>query len=374
MITLDVADLVLIAGQVLGTGTEAALGQLDMAAAHAALAAQSADPPLADVLLAQSGPAGAVLADALPSGPAAAAAAARLMHALLRSHPFPGHGEQIAVAAGLQFLALNGWQADLDPPGAVLAVMEGMARGRLSPAAAATWLSPRLSPYPVPLARRTPMPARRSRATRLLSAVSPARRAGHFSPVAGFLPFTDDARETAVAARLEADRLGLDRPGPEQFLLALVTTGQGAAAEALHRLGISPEAVREQLSGQHSPQAPRGADVPHPMQVMPRAVGEAVIHNHDYIGTEHILLALFHVADDAAAQALTRLGARESDVRGVLNTLLPGLGPVRPAHRRGRKPPAHEDEIRRLRLEVARLTDLLREHGIEPGEGSRRSA
>ena len=218
------------------------------------------------------------------------------------------------------------------------------------------------------------MPTRRSRATRLLSAVSPARRAGISSPVAGFLPFTDDARETAVAARLEADRLGLDRPGPEQFLLALVTTGQGAAAEALHRLGISPEAVREQLSGQHSPQAPRGADVPHPMQVMPRAVGEAVFHNHDYIGTEHILLALFHVADDAAAQALTRLGARESDVRGVLNTLLPGLGPVRPAHRRGRKPPAHEDEIRRLRLEVARLTDLLREHGIEPGEGSRRSA
>ncbi len=194
MITLDVADLVLIAGQVLGTGPEAALGQLDIAAAQDALAAaQSSGPPLAGPQPVQAQSAGAQ-----PSGPEAAAVAAQLMHALLRFRPFPSHGEQIAVAAGLQFLALNGWQADLDPPGAALAVIEGMARGRLSPAAAASWLSPRLSPYPVPFARRTPMPTRRSRATRLLSAVSPARRAGIFSPVAGFLPFTDDARETAV--------------------------------------------------------------------------------------------------------------------------------------------------------------------------------
>ncbi len=35
------------------------------------------------------------------------------MHALLRHRPFPRHGEQVAVAAGLQFLSLNGWRADL---------------------------------------------------------------------------------------------------------------------------------------------------------------------------------------------------------------------------------------------------------------------
>jgi hypothetical protein len=357
MITIDVADLVLIAGEVLGTGPEAALGQLDIAAAQDALAA------------AQS-------AATQPSGPEAEAAAAtvRLMHALLRYRPFPGHGEQIAVAAGLQFLALNGWQADLDPPGAALAVIEAMARGQLSPAGAAAWLSPRLSPYPASLARRTPMPTRRSRATRLLAAVSPVRRAGIFTPVTGFLPFTYDTGEAVIAARQEADRAGLDRPGPEQFLLALTATGQGAAAEALQRLGISPEAVREQLTAQHSPQPPRGADAPFPMQVMPRAVGEAIIHNHDYIGTEHILLALFHAADDTAAQALTQLGASESDVRGALAALLPGPGPSRPGHRRGHKPAAREEEIRRLRLEVAQLSALLREHGIEPGEGRRRSA
>ena len=219
MITLDVADLVVIAGQVLGTGPEAALAQLDIAAAQAALA--DAQP----VPTSRPTPASAL------DRAAAAAAAARLMHALLRHRPFPDHGEQVAVAAGLQFLALNGWQADLDPPGAALVVIEGLASGRLSPADAAAWLSPRLSPIPLlrpaaysaPPATEAPTPTLRSRATRLLRlahAVSPVRQAGVNTPVTGFLPFTGDAREVVVAARMEADRLGLGHPGPEQFLLS----------------------------------------------------------------------------------------------------------------------------------------------------------
>lgn len=326
MITIDVADLVVIAGQVLGAGPEAALGQLDIAAAQAALAAarsvqaHSAGPESA-------GPESAGPESAGPesAGPAAAAAA-RLMHALLHYRPFPDHGEQVAVAAGVQFLA---------PPGDALAVIEGMARGRLSPADAAAWLLPRLSPYPASFAQRTPMPRRRARASRLLSGVSPVRRAGVFTPVTGFLPFTDDALDAVTQAQRQAGRAGLDRPGPAQFLLALTATGHGAAAEAWQRLAISLAAVREQLAGQ---QSPRGVGAPHTMRVMPRALAEAVIHGHDYIGTEHILLALFHVADDTAAQALARLGAAESEIRSSAATALrPGAGQGRPGHRRGRK-------------------------------------
>ena len=252
MITLDVADLVVIAGQVLGTGPEAALAQLDIAAAQAALATVRSDP---------SPPRHAA---------AAAAAAARLMHALLRHRPFPDYGEQVAVAAGLQFLALNGWQADLDPPATALVVIEGLASGRLSPADAAAWLSPRLSPrsassappaYPAPPATEAPTPTLRSRATRLLRlahAVSPVRQAGINTPATGFLPFTGDAREVVVAARMDADRLGLGHPGPEQFLLSLVATAQGPAAEALRRLGISPESVREQVTQARRPASVAG--------------------------------------------------------------------------------------------------------------------
>jgi hypothetical protein len=287
------------------------------------------------------------------------------------------------VAVGLQFLALNGWQADLDPPGAALTIIEGMARERLGAADAAAWLSPRLSPYPapqasylVPAARKAPMTTLRSRATRLFAVATPLRRAGVFSPVTGFLPFTDDARGAVIAAQQEAGRLGLDRPGSEQFLLGLIATGQGSAAEAPKRLGISPEAVREEVTqhAQDPPQVLRDPDTPHPMRVMPRAVGEAVIHGHDYIGSEHILLALFYAEDHTAAQALATLGAGEREVRAAVAALLPMIGPARAGHRRGRKPPAREDEIRRLRLEIARLSDLLREHRIEPGGGDRRSA
>ena len=142
------------------------------------------------------------------------------------------------------------------------------------------------------------------------------------------------------------------------------------AARALKRLGISTEAVRQrvsQITGQSQPPYPSGPDTPLAMRVMPRAVGEAVAHGHDYIGTEHILLALFRAGDDAAAQALASLGAGEREVRDAITELLGEPGPIRHAPRRARKPVPRDDEIRRLRREVARLGDLLREHGIEPG-------
>jgi hypothetical protein len=127
MIILDVVDLVVIAGQTLGIGTEAALNLVDLPAARAALTEADCR--------------GAVIADQA----IAADAGITLMHALLRHRPFPMHGDRIAVAAGLQFLSLNGWRAELDPPATAAVVVEALACGQLSPAAAAAWLSPRLT-------------------------------------------------------------------------------------------------------------------------------------------------------------------------------------------------------------------------------------
>ena len=112
-----------------------------------------------------------------------------------------------------------------------------------------------------------------------------------------------------VQARAEADRLGLDRPGSEQLLLALAGTGRGVAAQALRRLRPQPRAPcvsksRESRQRQRRSRPP--ADTPLARQVMPRAVGEAVAQGHDYIGTEHILLGMFHAGDDTAARALDR--------------------------------------------------------------------
>jgi Clp amino terminal domain, pathogenicity island component len=364
MIAIDVADLVVIAGQVLGIGPGAALEQVDLAAARAALAV--AKPPETELTEAE-------LADAGPAEPARGAVL--LIGALLRHRPFPGQNERIAVAAALQFLALNGWRADLDPPEATVVVIEGLAASQVTPADAAAWLSARLSPYSAPPAKEAPM--RTLRVSRRLRALNPKRQAGVFTRVTGMLPFTDDAREVVVLARAEADRLGLEHPGPEQFLLALVSTDQGVAARALKRLGISPQAVREQVAqvtGQRPPQVPPEGELPLAMRLMPRAVGEAVAHGDDYIGTEHILPALFHASDDRPAQALASLGAGEREVRGAIIAVLGEQGPGGAVPHRVRKLVPRDDEIRRLRAEVARLCDLLREHGIEPGDGGRQSA
>ncbi len=359
MITVDLADLVVIAGQVLGLSPDTTLDLVDLPAARTALAqARAPEPELIEAEPAES-----------------ARAAVLLIGALLRHRPFPGQNERVAVAAALQFLALNGWRADLDPPEATLAVIEGLAARRVTPADAAAWLSARLIPYSAPPAKEAPM--RTLRVTRRLRALNPKRQAGVFTRVTGMLPFTDDAGQVVVLARAEADRLGLGAPGPEQFLLALVSADQGVAARALKRLGIGPQAVRDQvarITGQRPPPVPPEGELPLPMRLMPRAVGEAVAHGHDYIGTEHILPALFHASDDRPAQALASLGAGEREVRGAITAVLGEHGPAGAAPHRVRKLEPRDDEIRRLRAEVARLTDLLREHGIEPGDGGRRTA
>jgi prophage maintenance system killer protein len=159
---LDAADLVVIAGRTLGISTDAALARMDIAAAQDALdeARPSGQEPGTD----------------FPDRAAAAAGGVGLVRALLRHRPFPEHGQQVAVAAGLQFLSLNGWRADLNPAPTAAVVVEALASGRLSSDDAAAWLSPRLSPVrrarpaPIPAVRRPGrVPVRRAVAAALLA-------------------------------------------------------------------------------------------------------------------------------------------------------------------------------------------------------------
>jgi prophage maintenance system killer protein len=228
MIGLDVADLIVIASEVLGCDTETALAQADIAAAEEALA--------------QAG-----LAGASPLRSDAAEAAIALMDALLRHPPFPAHREEVAVAAGLQFLALNGWQANLDVPGAVVVVIDRLASAQLTPAQAASWLAARLSPesglHAGPGHRRIMLPRgsplaqiaravgrRHRRGTRpspLIIHIGPGDGPGGvITPVTGPMAFTGHARKALVLARQESSRLGRPR-GPEHILLGLVNVGDG---------------------------------------------------------------------------------------------------------------------------------------------------
>ena len=122
--------------------------------------------------------------------------------------------------------------------------------------------------------------------------------------------------------------LNHDYVGTEHILLALVHEGEGVAARALESLGISLEAVRQQVEeiigqGQqarsgHIPFTPRVK------KVLELSLREATQLGHDYVGTEHILLGLIREGQGVAAQVLVNLGADLNRVRQQVIQLLHG--------------------------------------------------
>jgi prophage maintenance system killer protein len=393
---LDVADLVVIASQTLGLDVPAALGRLDIAAAQTALAE-----------------AGRAAGTSGADGDDPAAAAAALLRALIVHHPFRDGNQQVAFVAMVQFLAVNGWRADLDPPEAVQAVVAGLAAGTLAAADAAAWLSPRLFPLPrrKPRTREMPMP-------RLLH--------GRRRPP-GFQHFTDRARRVVVLAQEDARTLKHNYVGTEHILLGLIHEGEGVAAAALESLGISRASVRQQVEeiigqGQQAPSG-RLTFTPRAKKVLELSMREALQVGHNHVGTEHILLGLIREGEGVAAQVLVRLGADLNRVRQQVILLItgrqnrpgpPGLGYYdekiaaagqqkdaaldarefdRAAGLRGEEKRLQDEraarlaqwsagvdvaalaeEIDRLHQELARLRDLLLRNGIQPGEGHQRTA
>ena len=145
-----------------------------------------------------------------------------------------------------------------------------------------------------------------------------------------FERFTDRARRVVVLAQEEARMLNHNYIGTEHLLLGLVHEGEGVAARALESLGVSLEAVRQQVEeiigqGQqaasaHIPFTPRAK------KVVELAGREASDLGHNYIGTEHLLLGLIREGEGVAAQVLVRLGADLAGVREQVVQLLGGAG------------------------------------------------
>ena len=143
-----------------------------------------------------------------------------------------------------------------------------------------------------------------------------------------FERFTDRARRVVVLAQEEARLLNHSYIGTEHILLGLIHEGEGVAAKALESLGISLEAVRnqvEEIIGQggsspsgHIPFTPRAK------KVLELSLREALQLGHNYIGTEHILLGLIREGEGVAAQVLVKLGADLSRVRQQVIQLLSG--------------------------------------------------
>jgi hypothetical protein len=356
MIPMDLAGLVLVAGRTLGLHEEAALALADLDAAD-------------DIL---------TTVEERGGGPLRQAAV--LLVGLVRRRVFGPRSAEVAVMAAVQLLALNGHEVDdLGSPAALREIFAGVSAGRIGDDEVAEWLQERVRSAAAP-----------SQAARLLS----WRRGEPGTPmdpgqaddwVEGemFERFTVRARTVVENAQEEARRLDHNYIGTEHVLLGLLTEPEGIGAKALVALGLSPDAVRadvERIVGRgkgtpsgHIPFTPRAK------KVLELSLREALKLHHNYIGTEHILLGLVREGDGVAAKILVESGANLPEVRQeVLRLLAAGVG-----DRAGAEPPKDRlisdietlyDEIDRLAREVDRLGDLLREHGIEPDEGTSRTA
>ena len=426
MIALEVADLVLIASRTLGLDTSQVLDLVDVAAAENALAAarpgsESADPALR---------------------------AAALLHALARQRPLRRGNQQVALAAMLQFLAINGWDMNPDPPGPVAAMVAGLAAGTAGPRDAAALLASRLRPSDqhdrhghddhvkeAPMRPRPALPL----AERIKFALREPRRTRVYPR-----GFTDRHKHAVDLSLEEARQLGHDHLGTEHLLLGLLGAGDGVAVQVLASIGIPLDEVRSRIEGiithgpgtiTHGPGTRAGRIQPTPQarRVLGLTMREALALGHNDVGTGHLLLALLREGHGIAAQVLTALGADHARVRERVLGLMAGVdeqaGPqtrlVRvaiPADladaveqlaqvQRQRKAALdaedreaaaalrdREDQLRadKLRLEqqwaagvdvqavvtenqrvhseLDRMRGLLREHGIEPDDGTAQSA
>lgn len=124
---------------------------------------------------------------------------------------------------------------------------------------------------------------------------------------------TARTRRVLVLAQDEARQLNHAYIGTEHLLLGLVAEGEGVAACALQRLGITADAVRRGVESTVSPGKTEPAGlIPFTVrakQVIEFSLREAHEFDHEYVGTEHLLLGLLREGSGVAGQVLARLGA-----------------------------------------------------------------
>jgi ATP-dependent Clp protease ATP-binding subunit ClpA len=148
-----------------------------------------------------------------------------------------------------------------------------------------------------------------------------------------FNRFAKEARRSVEAALQEARMLGHDSLGDEDLLLGILRADEGIAAEALSSLGVTLEDARSESEAMFSgalasigislegirreagdafdmrvPEKRRIPFVPGAKKVLERAVRTSVRLGVNYLGTEHILLAILENEDGTAVRILAHLG------------------------------------------------------------------
>lgn len=137
--------------------------------------------------------------------------------------------------------------------------------------------------------------------------------------------FTDDAQRVLSFAQEAALELGHDYVGTEHILVGLTKVKNGVAAKALNDLGVTTEDVLEDVVEQVG----RGNKEPNSVYMTPRvkhvlelAIEVANRMNHNYVGTEHILLGLLSDGGGVGIAILRDMNIRNNDVVDAIRKIL----------------------------------------------------
>ncbi len=204
-----------------------------------------------------------------------------------------------------------------------------------------------------------------------------------------FDKFTNRAKQVIKLAKKEAQRLNHNYLGTEHVLLGLLKLGQGIAVNVLRNLNLDYETVRaevERVVG-FGPEIQVYGDPALTGKVKKAfeyANEEATILGHNYVGTEHLLLALLKQSDGVAAQIIENLNVSLKDIRKevikeleTFNLQLPPMGmssaspPSSPGPKAQEKTSSVSDKMPALKAYGHDLTELSKEGKLDPVIGRR---
>lgn len=139
--------------------------------------------------------------------------------------------------------------------------------------------------------------------------------------------FTDRARRVMQLANQEAQRFNHEYIGTEHILLGLVKEGSGVAANVLKNLNLRLNVLRTEVEKivQVGPERIHVGKIPltpSTKKVVEWSIVESRDLNHNYVGTEHLLLGLIRVEEGIGAQVLLKLGVSGEAVRREIMDLL----------------------------------------------------
>jgi hypothetical protein len=204
-----------------------------------------------------------------------------------------------------------------------------------------------------------------------------------------FERFTDRARRVVVQAQAEARELRHNYIGTEHLLLGLVTLDEGLAIEVLRALNVDTGALAGQVknrvgqAGESVTVSERIPFTPAAKKTLELSLREALQLKHDFIGTEHLLLAMLYQGEGAAYEVLYANGVDREAVRAEVIRLLgehgkpPGEpGRITPVRRTTVHMPGGTDRIPDIDFQLAaisrRLAAIEARLGIEPSAGGQR--